>query len=245
MAVVEKTVDIIGDAGFCDILIERRVPEGYPTDIYDDTVQTLRNYALRGLADVTSITLTALTAFAQESISSCAALVRIEVPAIINVASHAMRDNPLLEETVMPNVESIGNYAFTSCPSFKRICYPKLKTLGPGVFYACTNVEQIELPRLETIGEYAIASCVKVQQIDLPSIKSIGRDLLYADSQATVVNIGPYITSINADAFRYKTDEFVINMAVAEGVVSGAPWGAVNATINYNVPYSGNVPMPT
>ena len=245
MAVVEKTVDIIGDGGFCDILIERKVPEGYPTDIYDDTVQTLRNYALRGLADVTSITLTALTAFAQESISSCPNLVRIEVPNITTVAAHALRDNPLLEEVVMPNVVNIGNYAFTSCPSLKKICYPKLTTLGPGVFYACTNVEEIELPRLETIGEYAIASCIKVQQIDLPSIKSIGRDLLYADSQATVVNIGPNITTIHADAFRYKTDEFVINMAVPEGKVSGAPWGAVNATINYNVPYSGNVPMPT
>ena len=221
------------------------MPEGYPTDIYDDTVQSLRNYALRSLADVTSITLTALTAFAQESISSCPNLVRIEVPAITTVASHAMRDNPLLEEVVMPNVVNIGNYAFTSCPSLKKISYPKCTILGPGVFYACTNVEQIELPRLETIGEYAIASCVKVQQIDLPSIKSIGRDLLYVDSQATVVNIGPNIKTIHADAFRYKTDEFVINMAVAEGAVSGAPWGAVNATINYNVPYSGNVPMPT
>ena len=65
-----------------------------------------------------------------------------------------------------------------------------------------------------------------------------------SDSHCTVVNIGPYITSIATNAFAKTSDDLVINLAVAEGAVSGAPWGATGATINYNVPYSGTVPMP-
>lgn len=43
--------------------------------------------------------------------------------------------------------------------------------------------------------------------------------------------------TIDASAFGDCTqNDLVINCAFAEGAVSGAPWGATNATINYNVP---------
>ena len=43
--------------------------------------------------------------------------------------------------------------------------------------------------------------------------------------------------TIDASAFADCTqNDLVINCAFAEGAVSGAPWGAENATINYNAP---------
>ena len=43
--------------------------------------------------------------------------------------------------------------------------------------------------------------------------------------------------TIDASAFGDCTqNDLVINCAFAEGAVAGAPWGATNATINYNVP---------
>lgn len=244
MAVVEKTVDLIGDAAMCDILISREVPEGYPTDIYDDTVKYLKMNALYGTKGLHLVHLAALNSIGTESITHCPDLVKVEAPLAGSIASSGIRDNPLLEEVDAPLVTSISSYAFSSDSKLKKAVFPKAVVLDQGAFYGCGAVIQAEFPRVETIGNYAIGSFVLLEQLDLPSVKTIGYDLVYADSHVTVVNIGPNITSINASAFRKTSEDLVINLAVAEGVVSGAPWGATGATINYNVPYSGTVPMP-
>ena len=45
------------------------------------------------------------------------------------------------------------------------------------------------------------------------------------------------VTSISTSAFSGCSNLTVINAPWAEGAVAGAPWGATNATINYN--YTG------
>ena len=42
MAVVEKTIDILGDETLSAFIIAREVPEGYPVDFYDEAVKTLK-----------------------------------------------------------------------------------------------------------------------------------------------------------------------------------------------------------
>lgn len=60
MAVVEKTIDILGDDAFCERIIARRLLTGDPVDIYDEVVQSLRNYAFYRMAGVQSLKLTKL-----------------------------------------------------------------------------------------------------------------------------------------------------------------------------------------
>ena len=86
--------------------------------------------------------------------------------------------------------------------------------------------------------------CPAIRQIDLPSVKNIYNGIISGCSSLEVINIGPDITSINASAFQGAPEGLVINLPVAEGSISGAPWGATNAVINYEVPYAGSVPMP-
>ena len=38
MAVVEKTIDIIGDEAFSNLIVSKTIPEGVPVDFYDDVV---------------------------------------------------------------------------------------------------------------------------------------------------------------------------------------------------------------
>ena len=69
----------------------------------------------------------------------------------------------------------------------------------------------------------------------MPAVTKVGSTFAGCSKLAEVY-IGPNCTSIYAGAFGGAKSGIVINCGFAEGAVSGAPWGATNATINYNVP---------
>ena len=146
MAVVEKTVDLIGDAAMCDMLIAREIPDGYPTDIYDDTVKFLKMNALYGTKGLHLVHFAALTSIGGESITHCPDLVKVEVPLAGSIASSGIRDNPLLEEVDGPLVTSIGSYAFSSDYKLKKAIFPKAVVLDQGAFYGCGAVTQEIMP---------------------------------------------------------------------------------------------------
>ena len=65
---------------------------------------------------------------------------------------------------------------------------------------------------ITSIGDYAFADCINLTSISLPGS----------------------ITNINQNAFYNCTNLTTINVPWAENEVANAPWGATNATINYN-----------
>ena len=65
-------------------------------------------------------------------------------------------------------------------------------------------------------------------------VTSIGTNAFADCTDLTEVYIPSSVTSIGANAFASCVG--VINCGFAEGAVSDAPWGADEATINYNVP---------
>ena len=83
-------------------------------------------------------------------------------------------------------------------------------------FYACENLALTSLPKgITSIGYYAFAHCT-----GLTSLTFLGTP-----------------TSIASSAFQNCTNLTTIKVPWAEGAVANAPWGATNATINYN--YTG------
>ena len=83
-------------------------------------------------------------------------------------------------------------------------------------FYGCGNLALTSLPEgITSIGYYAFAHCT-----GLTSLTFLGTP-----------------TSIASSAFQNCTNLTTINVPWAEGAVANAPWGATNATINYN--YTG------
>ena len=83
-------------------------------------------------------------------------------------------------------------------------------------FYSCSSLALTSLPSgITNIGNYAFQSCSS-----LASLTFEGKP-----------------TSISNSAFRSCTNLTTINVPWAEGEVANAPWGATNATINYN--YTG------
>lgn len=125
--------------------------------------------------------------------------------------------------------------AYTLCGLFKAIAdkirektgttdtipakeFPKKITeMGRDIFAeiatgTITKIEASDIDGLELIGDFSFAYCESLESITIPS---------------SVI----YITS---NAFVGCTNLKTINVPWAEGEISNAPWGASNATINYN-----------
>lgn len=91
-----------------------------------------------------------------------------------------------------------------------------IATIGVGAFYGCTKLSITSLPEsLQTIYANAFYKCTSLTEITFEGT--------------------PY--SIESSAFNRCTNLLTINVPWAEGEVANAPWGATNATINYN--YTG------
>jgi hypothetical protein len=70
------------------------------------------------------------------------------------------------------------------------------------------------------------------------------KDSFQGDQYLKHVYIGKDCTSIGSACFGSSggaSTGLIIDCGFAEGAVSGAPWGAANATINYNVPDPGSI----
>lgn len=245
MAVVEKTVDIVGDAAFCVMLLARSIPEGMPVDIYDDVLVKTRPHAMRNMSGLESVNFPNLTTLGKYSFTGCRDLKRARLPLATTVAERAFYDCPALVEVYAPEAKSIGEFAINS-GVIRRVEFPEVTTTSSSslCFYGCTALEEVILPKITYVGNSSFYGCVSLKQLDLPSIKSIGANILNTASGIEVVNLGPNLTGIHSNGFAGTPDGMIINLPIAEGAISGAPWGAPNAIINYEVPYAGTVPIP-
>ena len=246
MAVVEKTIDILGDETLSAFIISREIPEGYPVDVYDEAVTSLKSYALRGMKGMQSINLPNVTTLGSHALAYCSDLTSVFLPLCTTIPNTgAIRECPNLDNVELPLLKSASEYAFLGPNKLRSISLPSLTSCSTGIFFSCSLLESVSLPKLQSMGNNTFYSCPAIRQIDLPSVKTIGSNQITGCTSLKVINIGPSITSINAQAFQNAPEGLVINLPVAEGAISGAPWGATNnIIINYDTPYAGTVPIP-
>ena len=80
----------------------------------------------------------------------------------------------------------------------------------------------------------AIANCKSLKIVSLPAAQTIGDAVFDVDIALTTVTIGSDITSIASNAFSNCTQtDLTININRISGAITGAPWGATNATVNW------------
>ena len=116
----------------------------------------------------------------------------------------------------MPNVTKIETNAFQWCAALVLTSLPEgLATIGNGSFRGCTSITEMTFPSsLTNLANNSFTSCSKLTTVTFKSTPRIENGAFGSCSELTTINV-PW----------------------AEGAVSGAPWGAYNATINYN--YTG------
>jgi hypothetical protein len=134
----------------------------------------------------------------------------------------------------------IGNYAFSGCWALPLTSLPDgLTSMGAHAFSNCKKLTLTSLPDgLTSIPWSAFNGCTSL------TLPSLHKGITSVDSLAfndctglTNLTFEGTPVSIANNAFQNCTNLLTINVPWAEGEVANAPWGATNATINYN--YTG------
>lgn len=134
----------------------------------------------------------------------------------------------------------IAPQAFDHCDQLATVNFPDTITIiDSNAFQACLAFNTEKLPNgLTELGSMVFSSCKSLTLANIPAgIKTIGAQAFYNCTGLTALTFQGTPTTIAADAFEGCTNLTTINVPWAEGTVANAPWGATNATINYN--YTG------
>lgn len=167
--------------------------------------------------------------------SSCIAIKEIITPESctkINTSSNL----DLLAEGTFNGMIALEKAQFPNVTSFNTSLNSS-DTAGHSQFGGSgTNSESlfIDFPALLEAGN-SLLSGSAVTKCYMPAVTKVGNSF-QGCNRLTEVYIGPNCTSIGSAAFGGAKSGIIINCGFAEGNVSGAPWAAQNATINYNVP---------
>ena len=138
------------------------------------------------------------------------------------------------------DLTKIRNYAFLGLTNLTSISLSSgITTIGSQAFANCSKLESISLPSgLTFIDSYAFLRCPRLILTSLPGgLTSIGSSAFNSCKGLTSITFKGTPTTIANNAFQGCTNLKTINVPWASGTVANAPWGATNATINYN--YTG------
>lgn len=165
-----------------------------------------------------------------------------------------------MEMTYLPaELEHIKSSAFTGCENLTIDSLPSgLKTIGSSAFAQCANITVSIMPESVTeVASYAFQGCTNLRLTNINvqkewfnstfegcvnlAITEIpeGTERIYYNvfkgcTGITELTFPSTIKEIAEDAFEGCDNLMTINVPWSEGDIANSPWGAVNATINYN-----------
>ena len=132
---------------------------------------------------------------------------------ITKIAMYAFAHSSYNEINLPEGVTEINNYAFYECGMSTIVLPQSITKIGVYAFGMCEYLKRITFPQnLETIKSSAFTNCKLLTSVTFKGTP----------------------TAIDSTAFASCTRLTTINVPWAEGAVANAPWGATNATINYN-----------
>ena len=179
--------------------------------------------------------------YIEETYDSNGCLIDVNLVGYTVIRPYAFYYCTNLDLTSLPSgITSIGTYAFYNCKSLALTSLPSgLTGIGDFAFQNCSKLALTSLPSgLTHVGNYTFYGCQKLSLTSLQSgITSIGGNAFSKCTGLTSITFQGKPNSIASNAFNYCTNLKTINVPWESGAVSGAPWGAKNATINYN--YTG------
>lgn len=160
----------------------------------------------------------------------------------------------------------IGQYAFENCKNLESIVIPEgiQSVVSAGLFHGCTALESVNFPQAWTyigdycfdgckalsitsipahvtaIGNYAFRSCESITELDIMGAAYTNSYAFYKCTGLITVRFHATPSRLHASTFSSDTALTDIYVPWASGAVSGAPWGATNASIHYNTQYDSN-----
>ena len=162
---------------------------------------------------------------------------------ITSIGNHAFNGcKNLILESLPSKITSIGFNAFYDCQNLALTSLPSgITSIEYSAFENCKNLALTSLPSgITSIKNKAFNKCQNLALTSLPSGITIIENYAFNDcSKLTSITFEgtPNPTGIDINAFAGCPKLTTINVPWAKNEVANAPWGATNATINYN--YTG------
>ena len=202
-----------------------------------------------------------LTKIGDSCFFNCTSLVDVDMPdTVTEIGPRAFGGCSKLVLTSLPEgLTTIDTYTFNGCTSLALTSLPEgLTTVKTSGFMGCTSLALTSLPqnfsRAEFnsfsgcsslsftsipdnnvwLGSYAFNNCTGFTSMLFPGGITIADRVFNGCTGLTQITFSGIPKSVNGVAFTNCNNLITINVPWAEGEVSGAPWGATNATINYN-----------
>lgn len=140
--------------------------------------------------------------------------------------------------TLSHEITAFPASCFYRCAALKELTWPRaLTTIGRYCFSYCNNLT-VSLPEgLLDIEPYAFSAMNNTgfTQLTLPaSLDSLRANAFRSNTALATVTFLGTPTTVASSVFNDCTALTDIYVPWADGAVSGAPWGATNATVHYN-----------
>lgn len=153
-----------------------------------------------------------------------------------NTVLNSILGRSIVGNYVNDDLTGIGYYAFAGCKYLISATFAKATKIDIGAFSLCSSLESISLPEVKEINTSAFTSC-PLKSISMPKIEVLGHDdewwgIFDSFCEITTINIPSTIQSIGKNAFK-STKITTINIDRRADSISGSPWGATNATVNW------------
>lgn len=132
-------------------------------------------------------------------------------------------------------VTSVGKYAFASCFNLKTVTMTNATDINSNAFYNCTGLISANFPNVKTIYSSAFNNS-GLTSITFNNLVTLGSNSDYSgifeNTPMTSISIPSTIKIIGLYAFSYSSIK-TITVNRYTGTISGAPWGATGATVNW------------
>ena len=204
-----------------------------------DSVTSIGDYAFYNCSSLTSINIPESVTFIGDfSFYRCSKITSLIIPnGVTSIGFGAFSDCGDLSEIILPDsIISIEGATFSYCYNLAYINIPNGVTyIGYHAFQGCSKLSNIVIPdSVISIEDRAFWLCKNLTQVTIGnSVTSIGEEAFYSCSNLVRINIPDSVTFIGNNAFLWCTNINEIRINKPKYSISGAPWGARQATVKW------------
>ena len=152
-----------------------------------------------------------------------------------NTAVNSIIDRTISGDYTNNDVTSVGKYAFAFCPYLKTVTMANCTNINSNAFYDCTGLTSANFSNVKTVYSSAFNNS-GLTSITFNKLVTLGSNSDYSgifeSTPMTSISIPSTIQTIGLYALSYSSIK-TITVNRDKDAISGAPWGATNATVNW------------